>query len=554
MEIRADIHLTSPRSQVSRLDDLPFVDRSLVDYEKYNRFIGQAMVKNCLSLMATRGCPYKCAYCHKIWPKRHYARSAENIIQEIQIYYDMGIRRYSFVDDIFNLDKKNSSRFFELIIRQGIDVQLFFPGGFRGDILSLDYIDLLVEAGTVNVALALETASPRLQKFMGKGLNIERFRENIEYFCQKYPQVILELFTIMGFPTETEEEAVMTLDFIKSLKWIHFIYANILKIFPHTDMEKLALENGISRQAIFTSMNLAYDEIPETIPFSKAFARWHQAELLHKYILQRERLMAVLPYQTKILTEDEIVQKYNSFLPGNIASLDDLQKYLGISPTELRAEACRRESDFYVSGLNQKTARYFGAPEPQPGALKILLLDLSHFFSNDRCILYEVFEPPLGLMYLMSYLKQKLGDKVVGKIAESRMDFDNEEELKALLNEFNPDIIGVRSLTLFKKFFHKMVERIRGWKKDVPIIAGGPYATSEYSTILLDLNIDLVVLGEGEITFCALITAIIDNGGKLPGIDVLKGIDGIAFVPGLNKSPGRQPGVLSHFNDDLENE
>ena len=51
-----------------------------------------------------------------------------------------------------------------------------------------------------------------------------------------------------GFPTETREEAMMTLNFIKSIKRIHFPYVFVLRVFPNSDMEQLALENGISRK------------------------------------------------------------------------------------------------------------------------------------------------------------------------------------------------------------------------------------------------------------------------------------------------------------------
>ena len=112
----------------------------------------------------------------------------------------------------------------------------------RGDLLNKEYIDLLVEAGLAATAMALETASPRLQKMIDKKLDLEKFRENAAYFCEKYPQVILEFFTMHGFPTETEEEARMTMDFIKEMKWLHFPYVFILKIYPDTGMADLAMK------------------------------------------------------------------------------------------------------------------------------------------------------------------------------------------------------------------------------------------------------------------------------------------------------------------------
>jgi amino acid adenylation domain-containing protein/thioester reductase-like protein len=541
--IRLKSHLTPPRPQVKELDRLPPPDRTLVDYRKYHRYIGVAMARHTISIMGTRGCPYNCAYCHKIWPKSHIVRSAENIFEEVLNCYRAGVRRFVLIDDIFNLNIKNSSRLYRLILENKLDVQLFFPGGVRGDILTKDYIDLMIEAGTVNFMMALETASPRLQKLVGKNLNLERFQENLEYIIEKYPHVILEMNIMHGFPTETEEEALMSLNFIKRQRWIHFPNMNILKIYPHTDMERLALDNGISKESIERSTNMAYHELPETLPFPGDFTRKCQAELFNDYLLSGERLLKILPYQMKLLTEEEFVQKYDSYLPLTIKRFGDFLDFAGISALQLGEHTFLDEGAAAAPHFNENIKKYFPVQPKAANALKVLFLDLSQLFSGESDMLYDVVEPPLGLMYLVSYLNRQLGSKINGKIAKSRIDFDNYEELKRLIDEFNPGLIGMRTLTFFKDFFHKTAALLRQLGITAPIIAGGPYASSDYDMILQDANIDLVVRGEGEITTAKLIGAFLENGGKLPGDEVLETIAGIAFIPGKrepNKAFARQ--------------
>jgi tyrocidine synthetase-3 len=543
--VKSEPRVTGIRPQITDPDRLPLPDRRLISYEKYDPYIGDPMVKNSyITMQATRGCPFNCAYCHKIWPKRHVFRSAGHIFEEVKLYYEMGVRRFSFVDDVFNLNVENSSRFYRLLIENKMDVQLFFPSGFRGDILSEDYIDLMVEAGTVLTGLALETASPRLQKLMGKNLNLERFGRNAGYFCRRYPEVILEFQTMHGFPTETEEEALLTLEFIKSLKWLHFPYVNILRIYTNTDMEKLALENGISREAIVNSEGLAYHELPETLPFSRSFTLKYQADFMNEYFLSKARLLHILPYQAQILTMDELVQKYDSYLPVKIGSYEDLLQFTGIRESELGIESFLDEDHTLVADLDRQIRHHFPAGEPHQDALRILLLDLSQHFSGEAGILYDLVEPPLGLMSLLTYLNREFGGRVRGKIAKSRLDFDNYAELKDLIEEFQPDLIGIRTLTFYKEFFHQTVSMIRLWGVDVPIICGGPYATSNYAEVLQNRNIDVVVHGEGEVTFAGLIAKMLENGGRLPGEDELSEILGISFIPG---SSGRQPEARHGF-------
>ena len=82
----------------------------------------------------------------------------------------------------------------------------------------------MVEAGGLGVNISLESGSSRMQTVMRKYLDLDKFYDNARYITEKYLHVVLGLNAMHGFPTETEEEAMMTLNFIKSIKWIHFPY------------------------------------------------------------------------------------------------------------------------------------------------------------------------------------------------------------------------------------------------------------------------------------------------------------------------------------------
>ena len=53
----------------------------------------------------------------------------------------------------------------------------------------------------------------------------------------------------------------------------------------------------------------------------------------------------------------------------------------------------------------------------------------------------------------MTYLNKQFRDRICGKIAKSRIDFDSFEELKTLISDFKPDLIGIRTLSFYKDFF-----------------------------------------------------------------------------------------------------
>ena len=191
--------------------------------------------------------------------------------------------------------------------------------------------------------------------------------------------------------------------------------------------------------------------------------------------------------------------------------------------------------------FSEKIARYFPRENKKPEAasenigdgetLRILLLDLSLLFSREsEDMLYDMVEEPLGLMYLMTYLNKTFGSRVHGKIAKSRVDFDSFDELRALVSGFKPDLIGIRTLSFYREFFHKAVLTIRQWSGEAALIAGGPYASSDYRSMLQDLDIDLAVLGEGEKTLGHLVEKMLENRCKLPGEEILRDIPGIAYL------------------------
>lgn len=526
------ICLSERRAQIKNLDELPTVDRSLIDYPHYHKYIGHAGVKFSMAIQATRGCPFKCFFCdiHKTAPI-HYRRCTDHLFEEVKMLAGLGVKRIEFIDDIFNIKKNEFRKFFELVLKHKLDLNFFFPTGLRGDRLDHELIDLMVEAGSIGINLSLEHASDRIQSLMRKNLNVEVLRDNLMYIAEKHPQVILTVNAMHGFPTETEEEAMMTLEFIESIKWVDFAFLHNVIIFPGTVLEKVALETGTPREDIEKSRNLAYHQTPLTLPFNERFHMEVKTRFLKNYVLNRERLLSVLPNQLEQFSEDELKQRYSSYFPSKIKTVDDLLKIGRIKRPELREYKPFSESDYLVPDLKEKIEEEF--PPVQVTAenpLRLLLIDLSAYFSDDkRGREYNVIEPPLGLMTLLTYVNKKLGHQVVSKIAKSRIDFDSFNDLLAMIKGFKPDMIGFRTMTIYKNFFHETIQHLREQEVDVPIVMGGPYATASYDEILQDDNIDVVVLAEGEWTFTEFLEEVIKNNKRVPDHSVLKNINGIAF-------------------------
>ena len=118
---------TKTRAQINNLDSIPYYDRSLVNYERYQQFTSHAGVKYSMSIHATRGCPYRCFYCDVYKTTlHHFRRSVDNIFEEVKMIAGMGIKRIEFIDDIFNVKAKDFKAFFRLVIKNNLKLNFFF--------------------------------------------------------------------------------------------------------------------------------------------------------------------------------------------------------------------------------------------------------------------------------------------------------------------------------------------------------------------------------------------------------------------------------------------
>ena len=121
-----------------------------------------------------------------------------------------GVTDFEFFDDNFNFDAQRVVQFSEEIQRRNLKTQIAFPTGVRGDLMTEDVVEALAAVGMYMCCFALDTASPRLQKYTGKNMDLDKFVTGLQLVSKR--RIYLPGFFMMGFPTETEEELQLTTD------------------------------------------------------------------------------------------------------------------------------------------------------------------------------------------------------------------------------------------------------------------------------------------------------------------------------------------------------
>ena len=240
-----EVVYTGPPDLIDDLDSVPLPDRTLLPYKKYNSLIAKA---NPVSIMITsRGCPFKCTFCDRPHlGKKFRVRSADNVADEFEQCYRLGIKEILVYDDTFSINRQRVIDICNKLIERKI--KIYWGIRTRVDTVDEEMLRLLKEAGCVRVNYGVESGDDEVLKRLNKGITLEQAEEAF-YLTKKYGMDALAYFMI-GCPGETEETIRETLEFAKKLKptYVHF---TILMPYPSTTVYYDALANKIIKKDIW---------------------------------------------------------------------------------------------------------------------------------------------------------------------------------------------------------------------------------------------------------------------------------------------------------------
>lgn len=224
------------------LNALPFPAWDLLDHKIYAKTPSFATVgcRSYMSIVTSRGCPYRCAYCHQTMGKAFRKRSAESVLAEMEeLHFKYGFKDFEIVDDCFNLDRERMYAIFTAVREKMGSIRLHFPNGIRADMLHPEDMTLFKQAGTVSACFAIETSSPRLQKMIHKNLNIEK--ASLAINASVKAGIYSIGFFMIGFPTETYQEALDTAEFAVNSK-LHHATFTLVTTFTGTELAEMAAD------------------------------------------------------------------------------------------------------------------------------------------------------------------------------------------------------------------------------------------------------------------------------------------------------------------------
>ncbi len=198
------------RPFIENLDDLPFPDRELFQYQKIiDSDFGTAL------FMFARGCPFNCSYCSnyalsKVQSGKYVRfRSVESCITEIKEVLNNYTAKAIYVnDDLFTFKK---DFVFEFCERYKEEIDLPFDINTRVGFIDEEICAWLKDAGCRRVNIGIESGSPYIRS---KVLTRKMSNEEIIKAFRIVHEAGLKTksFNMIGFPEETPEHFQETIE------------------------------------------------------------------------------------------------------------------------------------------------------------------------------------------------------------------------------------------------------------------------------------------------------------------------------------------------------
>jgi radical SAM superfamily enzyme YgiQ (UPF0313 family) len=172
-----------------------------------------------VSLITSRGCPYRCTYCASPVLNRAFRqRDPLKVVNEIEHWHkNFGIDQFSFYDDALLVHPQEMFiPFLKELIRRGMPCRFHCPNGLHLREITPEVSHLMHQAGFTTVRFGFETANPSKQSETGGKVRNEHLQDAVAYLKEAgYPGRDIGIYLLCGLPGQTAHEVRESIHFVK---------------------------------------------------------------------------------------------------------------------------------------------------------------------------------------------------------------------------------------------------------------------------------------------------------------------------------------------------
>lgn len=220
------------------------------------------------------GCDKFCTYCIVPYTRgKERSRKMEDILKECQELKDEGYQEVTLLGQNVNAygkDLKDGSSFAHLldeVAKIGIPRVRFLtshPWDFKEEM-----IDVIAKHKNIMkyIHLPVQSGSDEVLYLMGRRYSAAQYRQLVDLIRKKIPDVALSTDIIVGFPNETHEQFLETIEMVKYAKYdsaFTFIYS------PRNGTPAAKIKDNVSNKEKSARFKMLVNELEKTISVSSS--------------------------------------------------------------------------------------------------------------------------------------------------------------------------------------------------------------------------------------------------------------------------------------------
>jgi tRNA-2-methylthio-N6-dimethylallyladenosine synthase len=295
--------IKSGQTRITDIDDSPTIFESLPytppiaspDAEADTAGFSENQVSRFVTIM--QGCENYCTYCVVPYVRgKERSRKAENILKEVQILADSGVKEVTLLgQNVNSYGRKEGSTSFPELLKMLNQVEgihrIRFATSHPKD-LSGELIHAMRDLKKVcrHLHLPVQSGSNAILKKMRRGYTREDYLERISELRQQCPDISLSTDIIVGFPSEALNDFKDTLDLLRMVEFdsiFAFAYSNrssaLASSFPNQldEQEKMdRLNHLLQLQETYTEKKNSEEigKILEILVTGKSTAKYKRSE------------------------------------------------------------------------------------------------------------------------------------------------------------------------------------------------------------------------------------------------------------------------------------
>ncbi len=241
--------INPPNGFIKDLDSVPFPDYGnlgLLDY-------GNEVIKYTPALLprkspfavtiTSRGCPYRCIFCaaSTVSGRKIRFRSANNVLNEIDVLYKGGIREIIFLDDHFLGNRKRAVEIMRGLMERKYDLT-WKCANLTIFLLDREVLELMKDSGCYQMTLSIESGNQYvLDNIVKKPVKLTEVHAILDMAKSLGFETIANF--VIGFPGETWEQIRESFRFAESIN-VDLVNFHLATPLPKTELMEICLRDG----------------------------------------------------------------------------------------------------------------------------------------------------------------------------------------------------------------------------------------------------------------------------------------------------------------------